>query len=241
VSILQHIEKRHAEAQRSLAVLIDPDKSSADLLDRVLSLEPDYIFAGGSLLTASNIDKTIRLVKANTDIPVVIFPGSPEQVDAGADALLFLSLISGRNAEYLIGNQVLAAPRIKEARLEAIPTGYMLVEGEHLTTAQYVSQTMPIPRKKPEIAACTALAGEMLGLRLMYLDAGSGASHPVPANMITAVRETVNVPIIVGGGIRSAEEAQLAWESGADIIVIGTAAEQALPALKEIAGRRLAV
>jgi geranylgeranylglyceryl phosphate synthase family protein len=164
-------------------------------------------------------------LKKHLEVPVVIFPGSPSQIDSEADGILLLSLISGRNADLLIGRHVEAAPALKRSGLEVLPTGYLLVDGGSPTTASYVSGTLPIPRNKPEIASATAMAGEMLGLRLMYLDGGSGASGVVPPDVIGAVTESVEVPIFVGGGIRSADDIDTAHDAGADVVVVGTAFE----------------
>jgi putative glycerol-1-phosphate prenyltransferase len=157
---------------------------------------------------------------------VVLFPGSVTQLSAHVDAVLFLSLISGRNPELLIGQHVVAAPRIKALQLEAVPTGYLLIDGGKPTTASYISNTQPIPANKAGIAAATALAGELLGLRCIYIDAGSGAANPVPIEMIRAVREACSLPLIVGGGIRSRAQADAAYAAGADLLVIGTAIEE---------------
>ena len=164
--------------------------------------------------------------KSKLDIPVVLFPGDVTQVSAEADALLFLSLISGRNADLLIGRQVLAAPKIKQCGLETIATGYMLIDCGQPTTASYISGTQPIPYNKPDIALATAMAGEMLGLQCLYLDGGSGADKPISLEMIAAVKQNTTLPLIVGGGIRNEEQAKQAWEAGANIIVIGTAFEE---------------
>jgi len=178
---------------RRFAVLIDPDEVDGSALQRLVTLAQeshvDYFFVGGSLVTGDAMDSTIRFLKQHSPIPVVIFPGSVMQVNPQADALLFLSLISGRNPELLIGNQVLAAPYVKKSGIEAIPTGYILIDGGAPTTVSYISNTNPIPADKPEIAACTAMAGELLGMQLMYMDAGSGAKRPIPADVINAVRK----------------------------------------------------
>lgn len=225
--------------RKQFAVLIDPDKYGKD---KLLSLIPaaneshaDLIFVGGSLLTIDNLDMTISLLKAGTDIPVILFPGSILQVNNKADAVLLLSLISGRNADLLIGKHVIAAPYLKNSHLEILPTGYMLIESGPVTTAQYISNTIPIPRFKDDIAVCTAIAGEMLGLKLIYMDAGSGAEWPVSATMIKKVRENISVPLIVGGGIRTPEQATASCRAGADIIVVGNAIEKDQNCLREIA------
>lgn len=229
-TVLQQLEDAKGSGRTSLAVLIDPDFGQDEAaLERIVQnacmASADLIFVGGSLLTSAAFDHCVALVKRWSSKPVVLFPGSPAQLSAHADAVLFLSLISGRNAELLIGHHVTAAPTVKAMGLEAIPTGYMLVDGGAPTTATYVSQSLPIPHDKPGIAAATALAGRLLGLRTIYLDTGSGARQPVSTHMIAAVRSTVELPIIVGGGIRTAQQARAMREAGADLIVVGTALE----------------
>ena len=228
-TVLQHIQQLRSQGRKGIALLIDPDKASGDHRERLAKLIRQYpvdmLFVGGSLLTRAPGKNWVSGLKEAFDIPVVVFPGSVFQIDPAADALLFLSLISGRNAEMLIGKHVEAAPLVKESGVEVIPTGYMLIESGKLTTAHYMSGTLPIPHDKPEVAQCTAMAGEMLGLKVLYLDGGSGAQQPVSTEMIQAVRESVDVPLIVGGGIRDATTAARALEAGADLLVIGTAVE----------------
>lgn len=213
----------------AVAVLIDPDKISLEEIpDFVLQAEKQgakFFFVGGSLLTTHAFSACVSALKSHASVPVIIFPGSAYQVHPDADALLLLSMISGRNAELLIGQHVMAAPMIKNSGLKTIATGYMLVDGGAPTTASYISNTTPIPHNKPDIAAVTALAGEMLGLQCMYLDAGSGAQQAVSAEMIRAVKQTVDLPLIVGGGIRTPESARSAAQAGANIIVVGNALE----------------
>jgi phosphoglycerol geranylgeranyltransferase len=224
---------------KSFAVLVDPDKYDEKKLDRLVSdsgkCGVDMIFVGGSLLTEDLLDMTISRIKERTDIPVILFPGSILQINPKADALLLLSLISGRNADLLIGKHVVAAPYLKSSRLEILPTGYMLIESGPITTAQYISGTIPIPREKDDIAVCTAMAGEMLGLKLIYMDAGSGAQNPVPVSMIRKVKESIQVPLVIGGGIRTAIQASAAAKAGADVIVVGNAIEKDISLIKEIA------
>lgn len=226
----QFLNKKNNSA-KSLAILLDPDKIKIDseflkMMDLINSLSIDYIFYGGSLILDDSYHRVLSEIKRLTKIPVVLFPGSIDQVSEQADAMLFLSLISGRNPELLIGNHVLAAPKIKKMGLETIPTGYILVDCGQATTASYISNTFPIPYEKPGISAATALAGTMLGLKTIYLDGGSGAEKPISSQMINAVSKVIQVPLIVGGGIRTEEQAQAAWNSGADIVVIGTAFEE---------------
>lgn len=211
--------------------MLDPDElgNESELREKVGILSAsgvDLILYGGSLISGHNFESGLRLIKSITDIPVILFPGSALQVSNQADAILFTSLISGRNPEYLIGQQVLAAPVIQKAGIEVIPTGYMLIDSGRPTTASYVSNTSPIPHNKPEIAATTALAGEMLGMKLMYLDGGSGAAHAVTHEMIAAVKKNTHVPLVVGGGIETPEALLDRYRAGADVAVVGTAAEQ---------------
>jgi putative glycerol-1-phosphate prenyltransferase len=168
----------------------------------------------------------LKTIKSSCGIPVILFPGNNLQINREADAILLLSLISGRNPELLIGRHVISAPILKNSGLEVISTGYLLIDSGKTTTVNYMSQTMPIPREKSDIAACTAMAGEMLGMKLIYLDAGSGAGQPVPADMIRTVRNSVSIPVIVGGGITGATQAKEAFRAGADVVVAGNAIEK---------------
>jgi putative glycerol-1-phosphate prenyltransferase len=216
---------------KALAVLIDPDKAEQPHLKRLLGwaakVPADYIFVGGSLLLADKLESVLSDIKAQCDLPVILFPGNNGQVSRQADGILFLSLLSGRNPDLLIGQQVQAAPMIREAGIEPVPTAYLLVDGGKATTASYISQTQPIPADKPEITACTALAGKYLGFQCCYLDAGSGAIRPVGQKHIQAAKEATGLPLIVGGGIREAAQAEQAWQAGADILVVGNALESA--------------
>jgi phosphoglycerol geranylgeranyltransferase len=225
-----HIQSLRITKQKALALLIDPDKwideaHLHELLNVAEVCGVDFLFVGGSLLSTDQFESTLASIQRHSRLPIVLFPGSAQQVSSKADALLMLSLISGRNAELLIGQQVQAAPRIKASGIEVIPTGYLLVDCGNATTASYISQTMPIPFDKPEIAAVTVLAGEMLGLRVFYVDGGSGAKQPVSPSMIKAIRAMSQCPLIVGGGIRSYNDACMAYQAGADLIVVGTAVE----------------
>ena len=242
VEILHQLSNRQKEGRKSFAVLIDPDKvadsrSLIKLLNMSQENKVDYFFLGGSLITTNNISQILTIIKDNSNIPVVLFPGSNMQIDSGADAILFLSLISGRNAELLIGQHVVAAPILKKLTMEILPTGYILVNAGSQTTVSYMSNTQPIPYDKPSVAACTAMAGEMLGLRLIYLDAGSGAKMPVSAKMIAMVRKSVSTPLIVGGGINSGEKAERILSAGADMIVIGNGIEEKTELLIEVSDR----
>jgi len=185
----------------------------------------DFFLFGGSLITRSSPFDILKAIKEITKIPVVLFPSSSGQLRVDADAVLFLSLISGRNPDYLIGQHVTAAPLLKQAAIEVLPTGYLLISCGKPTTAEYISQTMPIPYEKAEIAAITALAGQMLGLQMIYLDGGSGADKPVSTRMVEETRKQIDIPLIVGGGIRTAQQAAELRAAGADVIVIGNAAQ----------------
>ena len=231
-------ERLKSFKKKFLTVLIDPDNHSDESLGQLVecatNARVDFFFIGGSLLLEGRFEKTIAFIKDRSAIPVIIFPGNSYQVSPKADAILFLSLISGRNPEYLIGQQVIAAPAVKEAGLEVIPTGYLLIDGGRISSTSYITQTIPIPNDKPDIAVATALAGEMLGMKLIYLEAGSGAENPVSAEMISAVKKSLSVPLIVGGGIRSGEQAEEICKAGADMIVIGNVLEKEPGLLMEI-------
>lgn len=242
MSVLSTLQQRHREKKKSIAVLVDPDKAEdPSRLLHLINLASenciDYFFVGGSLVTSTNLSDVVKRIKENVTIPVVLFPGNAIQVEASADAILFLSLISGRNPELLIGQHVVAAPILKNTRLEVIPTGYMLINSGKITSVAYISNTMPIPDDKYSLAASTALAGQMLGLQAIYIDAGSGAEKEISPRMIAAVRKTVTVPLIVGGGINSARKAMSALEAGADMIVIGNALEKDPDLLTEVSER----
>lgn len=230
MTILEKLRALRTSARKGVAVLIDPDhinvQNASQYIAQLTQANPDFLFVGGSLITNAGFDRAVRAIRQSTSLPLVLFPGNPTQLNSYVDAVLLLSLVSGRNAELLIGHHVTAAPRIRELALEPIATGYMLIDGGKPTTASYISNTAPIPRDKPGIAVATAMAVEQLGMHCIYLDAGSGATHPVPADMIRAVRASTNLPIIVGGGIRSSEMREIAYTAGADLVVIGTALER---------------
>lgn len=239
MSILKNLQQKHRENKKSIAVLVDPDKAEDPsrllyLINLASENCVDYFFVGGSLVTSANLSDVVKKIKDNVTIPVVLFPGNAIQVDASADALLFLSLISGRNPELLIGQHVVAAPIIKNTRLEVIPTGYMLINSGKITSVAYISNTTPIPDDKYSLAASTALAGQMLGLQTIYIDAGSGAGKEISPRMIAAVRKSVAIPLIVGGGINTARKAITALEAGADMIVVGNALEKDPDLLTEV-------
>ena len=224
----------HEKAQRGikqLAVLIDPDSlsSESDLLSLIAlcnEAKVDMILVGGSLITNGFWDRCIELIKSKTSIPVILFPGNIMQTHPAADAILFLSMISGRNPDLLIGKHVLAAPLLKKSGIEVIPTGYMIVDGGNITSVMYMSNTTPLPADKNNIAACTALAGEMLGLKVIYMDAGSGAENPIRVSMIKEVKSQISGPLFIGGGIRTTDQAIETCLAGADIVVVGNAIEK---------------
>lgn len=234
--IQRQIDELVSGKSKGLVVLLDPDKLESPGLEKRIELcnlcKVDFIFLGGSLLNGSSLQVALDKVKALTNIPVILFPGSAMQVQRGFDAILFLSLLSGRNPEFLIGNQVLAAPYIKQLGLEALSTAYLLINSGGQTTASYVSGTTPIPRDKPEIALATSQAAELMGFSNIYLDGGSGAEGAIPSDMIKAVKEHVDLPLIVGGGIRDAKALESVWNAGADLVVVGNAIEDE-PALIE--------
>ena len=220
-----NVTERFNRNQKQLAVLVDPDKLNNDQLELLTSTSQkagvDFFFVGGSLLTSGSLDTCVKILKANSNIPVVLFPGNTYQVSNHADAILFLSLISGRNPDMLIGMHVISAPYIKMSGLEVVPTGYMLIDSGKPTAVTYMSNSFPIPSDKKDIAACTAMAGEMLGMKLIFMDAGSGAQRTVSEDMIGFVKQSVNVPVIVGGGIKTEEKLESVLFAGADIAVIG--------------------
>jgi phosphoglycerol geranylgeranyltransferase len=237
-SIYQQLTDHKRTGKKAFAVLVDPDKVNAEQIAELCALaneaSVDYLFVGGSLVVTNHLDEVVQNIKKETDIPVVLFPGSPNQLTPFADALLYLSLISGRNPELLIGQHVISAPIVKQSGLEIMSTGYMVIDGGAPTTVSYISNAAPIPHDKKEIAVCTAMAGEMLGMKLIYMDAGSGARRPVSEGMIAAVASHISIPLIVGGGITDPEKAYLNCRAGADIIVVGNAIEKDISLLKEM-------
>jgi putative glycerol-1-phosphate prenyltransferase len=238
-NIYQSLVQKKAQGKKSFAVLIDPDKVNNSNMEQLIRLsvdaQVDYFFVGGSLVISNYLDECIQLIKKNCAIPVVLFPGSPSQVSPFADGLLYLSLISGRNPELLIGQHVVSAPVVRKSGLEIISTGYMVIDGGAPTTVSYISNATPLPSDKNEIAMCTAMAGEMLGMKLIYMDAGSGARRAISETMIEKVASCIDVPMIVGGGITDPEKAYLNCKAGADVIVVGNAIEKDPMLIKEIA------
>lgn len=237
--ILASFEQTKKAQKKQLAVLIDPDNQSPEMLidfvKRADECGASYFFIGGSLMISNDLEESILAVKSATSKPVILFPGSPLQINDKADAILLLSLISGRNAEMLIGHHVVAAPTLRRADLEVLSTGYILVDGGRQTTASFMSGTTPIPSDKPDIAMATAMAGEMLGLKLIYMDAGSGAQQRINGEMIKKVAGAINIPLIVGGGMRTVEDVQACFDSGADIAVVGNALESNPEFLNDLA------
>ena len=230
-------KKRHGK--KSFAVLIDPDNVNdhkmQPLIDLAITAKVDYFLVGGSLVISNYLDECVQFIKRSCDIPVILFPGSPTQVSKYADALLYLSLISGRNPELLIGQHVVSAPYVKQSGLEIMSTGYLVVDGGAPTTVSYISNASPLPSDKNEIAMCTAMAGEMLGMKIIYMDAGSGAKRPITETMIEKVASSISVPLIVGGGITDPEKAYLNCKAGADVIVVGNAIEKDESLVAELA------
>ena len=220
------------QKRKGVILLLDPEKCTdtytlKNTISSAVHHGVDFFFVGGSLILEKNVDEVISNIKQiSQDVPVILFPGSAVQISDKADGILFLSLISGRNPEFLIGQHVVAAPLLAKSRLEVLPTGYMLVNSGEVTSVNYISQTLPIPNDKPALAIATALAGMYLGLSYLYLDAGSGASNPVSTAVIEGVKKNVELPLIVGGGINSIDRAKSAWEAGADFIVLGNGAEK---------------
>jgi phosphoglycerol geranylgeranyltransferase len=212
-----------------LAILLDPDKLSVehavDLVKKISATPATHLFVGGSSFEGNHLDELIATLKQNTDLPVVLFPGNPGQISNQADGLLFLTLLSGRNPDYLIEHQVNAVPFLKKTNLEIISTGYILIESGHETAVQRVTQTQPLDRNNSDYVVQTAQAGELIGNKLIYLEAGSGAKLAVPLNMIQHVKQNISIPLIVGGGIRSQKEIENAFKAGANMVVIGTAFE----------------
>ncbi|PSL02896.1 phosphoglycerol geranylgeranyltransferase [Cecembia rubra] len=224
--------------RKGIAWLIDPDdmdENSASRLQEAKSLKIDFIFLGGSLIQKNNINDSIRLIRMYAPgVPIVLFPGSSIQFSEEADAILFLSLISGRNPELLIGQHVSVAPIIAKSNIEVLPTGYMLIDGGEKTSVHYISQTIPLPNHHPELSVATALAGYYLGLQYFYLDAGSGAPNPVNSKIIKSIKQKLPAPLIVGGGLNSLEKVKAAFLAGADLVVIGNGAGKSSALLKEV-------
>lgn len=228
-NIYNEILQSKIQGKKLLAILLDPDKVALDSLENIIpkinQSPATHIFIGGSLVLTNTIDVIIRELKEKTKFPIVLFPGNPSQISIEAHGILFLTLLSGRNPDFLIEHQVKAAPILKKSNLEIISTGYILIESGNQTAVASVSKTIPLPRHNTEIAVATSLAGEFLGNKLIYLEAGSGAELPVPLDTISLVSKNIKIPLIVGGGIKNIQGIKDAYTAGADLVVIGTAFE----------------
>lgn len=236
--IYPQLKQLKSENKNAFAVLIDPDSVTPASIQNIAGLcneaSVDFVFMGGSIMVTTHVDTCIQNFKKESDIPVILFPGSPSQVSPSADALLYLSLISGRNPDLLIGQHVISAPSIKASGLEVISTGYMVIDGGVPTTVSYMSHSAPIPANKPDVALCTAWAGELQGKHVIYMDAGSGAQFPISKEMIHKVSSNIDIPLIVGGGIRTPEKVYENCKAGAQVIVVGNAIEKDLSLIKEM-------
>jgi len=236
--LYHQLKDKKSKGLKSFAVLIDPDKVDEEKIDQLTGLATaagvDYLLVGGSLVISNHLDEVVQRIGRNCSIPTILFPGSPSQISTHADGLLYLSLISGRNPELLIGQHVISAAAVRQSGLEIISTGYMVIDGGAPTTVSYISNAAPIPADKNEIAMCTAMAGEMLGMKVIYMDAGSGAKRPITEGMIEKVARSIEAPLIVGGGITTPEKAYLNCKAGADVIVIGNAIEKDISLIKEM-------
>lgn len=233
-----HIFDSIKTISKGIAVLVDPDKFKTNeaiehFLIKIKVAQPDFIFIGGSSVTKLDFDRCVGMVKKMLSIPIIIFPGASHHLSKNADALLFLSLISGRNPDYLIGQHVKAMDELMQMNIETIPTSYLLIDGGKMTSVQYVSRTQPIPQNEISIATKTALAGKHLGQKLIYADAGSGAIQPISSKMIKALSK-VNSPLIIGGGLRTIKSVQEAHNSGANLVVIGNKLEEDIDFLLDL-------
>ncbi len=239
MSVFSQLNSVIDEKGAAYVVLIDPDRKNENLLEsRVESANEsgvDALFVGGSLMMDRKCKERVKRIKDVSNIPVIFFPGGVGQLNAYYDAMLFMSVISGRNPHYLIGEQAIAAPIVKDIGMETIPTGYILMDGGAGSTVEFMSGTRPIPMNRSDIAVAHALAGQYLGMKLIYLEAGSGAKEPVAKNVVEAVTETLDIPVIVGGGIRNAETASEKVKAGASIIVTGTVIEENSSLMSELA------
>ncbi len=230
MTLYKYILQQKKKHKKLWSILLDPDKINLEeipeMIKKIQKTSADFILVGGSFLSQNIIPLLIRQIKEKCQKPIVLFPGGINQICQEADALLFLSLISGRNPEFLIGKHVESAPFLFNSKLEIIPTGYILIENGQMTAVEYVSQTKPIPRTKSDLALATAMAGQLLGLKMIYLEAGSGAKKPVPLKTIKNIADKISLPIIVGGGIKNKKQLKKAWDAGADLVVIGSAFEK---------------
>lgn len=245
MNIKQQLQQLKKEGKKAFAVLIDPDdiqpEKIVELAKRCNAAHVDLVLFGGSLMLSDHMELCINAFKSVSAIPVILFPGSPAQVCKAADALLFLSLVSGRNAELLIGQQVVSAPIVKASGLEVLSTGYILVDGGVPTTVSYMSHSAPVPRNKPDIALCTAWAAELMGQSIIYMDAGSGAEFPISTEMIRKVSRNIEIPLIVGGGIKDVQGVRAAFEAGAQVVVVGNAIEKDFSLVEEMSAVAKAV
>jgi len=237
--IYKNLIQKKKNGIKSFAILIDPDHSFSPhkvkrIIKKAVKFNADLFFVGGSYFLQNHIEECIKLINQNCKIPVILFPGNISHVNFNADAILFLSLISGRNPDYLIGQHVIAAPELKNRGVEVISTGYILVDGGRPSTVSYITFSNPIPQDQPGLIAATALAGEMLGMKLIYLEAGSGAEKPVSGEIIRHVSEIVTSPLLVGGGINTVATAQKAIKAGADLIVVGNKIDESPDFISEI-------
>jgi putative glycerol-1-phosphate prenyltransferase len=234
-------QKYFCKTGKIFSLLIDPENHTSDSIRETASAAADagvdLLLAGGSL-TSGSIDESIMAIKSQTSIPVLLFPGNLLQLSAKADGILLLSLLSGRNPEYLIGNHVLASQFLKKSGLEIIPTGYILIDGRNLSSVEYISNTKPIPAEKIDIIVATALAGEQLGHKLIYLEAGSGASSRIREDIVAIVTETISIPLLAGGGIKTPEDVRALYKAGAKGVVVGTAIENNIQLMKSLADVR---
>jgi putative glycerol-1-phosphate prenyltransferase len=238
-NILATFKEARTKNNKLLAILIDPDKfNDENIIEVINTQQVDFVLVGGSLITHGNLELTIQLLKSKCNKPIIIFPSSASHISENADAIFLLSLISGRNPEYLISQHVQAAPIISKLNIETLSVSYILIDGGNLTSVAYISNTTPIPAEKSDLILATALAGELIGHQLIYLEAGSGAKTNVSDHSIRLVKSQTNNPIVVGGGIRDAQTAKKLWEAGADCLVIGNAAENNLNIIEEIAKAR---
>ncbi|HTO15520.1 MAG TPA: geranylgeranylglyceryl/heptaprenylglyceryl phosphate synthase [Edaphocola sp.] len=230
LEILKQLQLLKKEGKKAFAVLIDPDDVNISKIEKLAQkcnqAHVDFAFFGGSIMVSDHLSDCICQFKKYSDIPVILFPGSPSQLSKEADGLLFLSLISGRNPELLIGQHVISAPLVKASGLEVLATGYVLIDGGVPTTVSYISHSVPIPNDKPDLALCTAWAGELLGKQLIYMDAGSGAKTPISAEMIKRVSSNIDIPLIIGGGIKDVKGVETAFAAGAQVVVVGNAIEK---------------
>lgn len=232
-------------ASKAIAVLIDPDKSDNGpqllaILKKAEFANIDYIFIGGSTVTRSSFQETVSFIKDNTTLPLIIFPGSSQQISEKADSLLYLSLLSGRNPDFLIGHHIESAMELSTMAIEIIPTGYLLIDGGTQSSVAYVSQTTPIPRENISIVKRTAIAGKLQGKKLLFLDAGSGAKFSVPTEMVKAIKD-LDIPLIIGGGVKNIEEIKALHYAGASVVVIGNKIEEDIDFLLEIASYKKGV